>query len=205
LREERLIKRSEQASALDMGDLNLVVPPDTTTTPEAAPEPSSLAGPRLAAPRCRRVHFPDLVASPICLPPKSDDHAMEEEAEPPPPPGPGKEMEAVALGELEDRMDLLWEDFFFNEELLAKRQAAGGGSGPCYSESSDGEESDSAPGRDALAACFPVLRPSARAGGAGHYRRRAGSWVLLMRIFRRLFVIDKTASPRQRAASSRAR
>jgi hypothetical protein len=184
-----------------MGDLNLVVPPDTTTTPAAAPEPSPLAaGPRPAVP-----DFPDqLVASPICLPPKSDDHAMAEEAEPPPT-GPEKEMEAAALGELEGRMDLLWEDFFFNEELLAKRRAAGGGSGPCYPQSSDGEESDSAPGRGALAACFPVLRPSPRAGGAGHYRRRAGSWVLLMRIFRSLFVIDKTVSPRLRAASSRPR
>jgi hypothetical protein len=65
--------------------------------------------------------------------------------------GPEKETGAAADDvELEHRMDLLWEDF--NEELLAMRRA-GGGPGPC---SSDGEVSDSAPGR------IPVLRPAGR-------------------------------------------
>jgi hypothetical protein len=184
-----------------MGDLTFAAPPATTTnTPAAAaavPEPSSSAGP---APRCRRVRFPDqLVASPIWLPPSplpaANEHAAAEGADPSS--GPEKETGAAADVELEDRMDLLWEDF--NEELLAMRRA-GGGPGPC---SSDGEASDSAPGR------IPVLRQAARAVGAGHYRRRAGSWVLLVRIFRRFFVIDKTIAPvastRRRAINSSSR
>jgi hypothetical protein len=134
---------------------------------------------------------------------------------------------AAAEEEVEDRMDQLWEDF--NEELgqLARARrlrARGGGScrrdrhrdddgllvpeggrrltrsepSPPSSSSSDDAESEHAA---RAAGCAPVLRPSAR-----HCRRRAGTWVLLMRIFRRLFVIEKTISAaavaRQRSSSS---
>lgn len=100
----------------------------------------------------------------------------------------------------EDKMDLLWEDF--NEELLAMRRA--GLHRHDLSSSDDGEEdSDSAAGR-VPPGCFPVLRPAARAGLAGHYRRRAGTWVLLMRIFRRLFVIDKTITSSSSSAGRHA-
>jgi len=103
---------------------------------------------------------------------------------------------------VEDRMDLLWEDF--NEELArscCRARAAGGGLQQARdlwsSGSSDAESSEPAAARG----CAPVLRPSSRAGGAvRHCRRRAGTWVLLMRIFRRLFVIEKTVSASAAAA-----
>ncbi|PAN38209.1 hypothetical protein PAHAL_7G154700 [Panicum hallii] len=123
---------------------------------------------------------------------------------------------AAAAAEVEDRMDLLWEDF--NEELaLARRRARGrGGSwrergegllvleaGPWSEPSSPSDAGSEPAGR---VGCAPVLRPSSRAaGGARHYRRRAGSWVLLMRIFRRLFVIDKTISVARQRSTTRAR
>ncbi|KAL6652917.1 hypothetical protein ACP70R_011842 [Stipagrostis hirtigluma subsp. patula] len=166
---------------MDTGDFTF---PATAAATSAPPEPG---GP----PACH-LPFPKF-ASPVWLPPSpaaADDDAMASEEERPP-----REetavVEAVGGGEAaaaggeqtkeEDTMDLLWEDF--NEELAAL--------GPSPEES-DAESEP--PGRSSSLGCAPVLRPSARAGGAGHYRRRAGSWVLLMRIFRRLFVIDKTVA-----------
>jgi len=106
----------------------------------------------------------------------------------------GEAAAAAAVAEVEDRMDLLWEDF--NEELAR----AGGlqqARDLCSSGSSDAESSEPAAARG----CAPVLRPSSRAAGAvRHCRRRAGTWVLLMRIFRRLFVIEKTVSASAAAA-----
>lgn len=103
---------------------------------------------------------------------------------------------AGADAAVEDRMDLLWEDF--NEELAR-------GLWPESSDYSSDAESEPAAARG----CAPVLRPSSRAGAVRHCRRRAGTWALLMRIFRRLFVVEKTVvSRRQRhraAAKARAR
>ncbi|KAF7001851.1 hypothetical protein CFC21_017432 [Triticum aestivum] len=91
----------------------------------------------------------------------------------------------------EDKMDKLWENF--NEELEALRRA---GSCPkktaaaCgLDELSDTESEAGERGRG----CAPMLRASSRAGATGQYYRRSGSWVLLMRIFKRLFVVEKTA------------
>ncbi|XP_066350538.1 uncharacterized protein [Miscanthus floridulus] len=122
-----------------------------------------------------------------------------------PPPGAGGDTAAAAaaaaVAEVEDRMDLLWEDF--NEEL------ARGGRGSCCRAGNAGgglqQASDlwSSGSSEPAAArgCAPVLRPSSRAGGAvRHCRRRAGTWVLLMRIFTRLFVIEKTVSASAAAA-----
>lgn len=88
----------------------------------------------------------------------------------------------------EDKMDMLWENF--NEELKALRRA-----GSCsktaacgLDELSDTESEAGERGRG----CAPMLRASSRAGGTGQYYRRSGSWVLLMRIFKRLFVVEKT-------------
>lgn len=94
---------------------------------------------------------------------------------------------AGADAAVEDRMDLLWEDF--NEELAR-------GLWPESSDYSSDAESEPAAARG----CAPALRPSSRAGAARHCRRRAGTWVLLIRIFRRLFVIEKTVA----AATARA-
>ena len=90
----------------------------------------------------------------------------------------------------EEKMDMLWENF--NEELEALQRRAGSCSKAAWGlqELSDTE---SERGR---AGCAPMLRASSRAGG---YRRTGGSWVLLMRIFKRLFVVEKTFS----AASGR--
>ncbi|XP_004975664.1 vasodilator-stimulated phosphoprotein-like [Setaria italica] len=158
---------------------------------------------------------------------------MAEDQEPRPPeksagPGAGGDAAAAKAAEVEDRMDQLWEDF--NEELgqlaraRARRRPCGGswrdrrddgllameGSRTrTWSEPSPSPPSDAESEPAARAGCAPVLRPSARAAaGARHCRRRAGTWVLLMRIFRRLFVIEKTISEaavaRQRS-STRAR
>ena len=122
---------------------------------------------------------------------------------------------AAAAAEVEDRMDLLWEDF--NEELaLARRRARGRGGGSSWRDRGDGllvleagpwsSPSDAGSEPAGRVGCAPVLRPSSRAaGGARHYRRRAGSWVLLVRIFRRLFVIDKTISVARQRSATRAR
>ncbi|XP_062225692.1 uncharacterized protein LOC133924257 [Phragmites australis] len=159
-----------------MGDLTF---PATAATPQPA-------GP---GPLCR-LSFAHLAASPLWFPPSpTDDDAMAEEEQRPEAPKVGGE---AAADEVEDRMDLLWEDF--NEEL-------GGSCCDGLEPSSSDAESE----RFAPHGCAPVLRPSSRAGGAGHYRRRAGSWVLLMRIFRRLFVIDKTISAAARQHATRAR
>ncbi|RLM75185.1 vasodilator-stimulated phosphoprotein-like [Panicum miliaceum] len=190
-----------------------------TTTAAAATAAEELPFPRFAA------------ASPPCFPPPAPALAeagraaaavMAEEG----PRAPGKRTgagagaddaaSAAAAAEVEDRMDLLWEDF--NEELaLARRRARGrGGSwrergegllvleaGPWSSPSSPSDAGSEPAGR---VGCAPVLRPSSRAaGGARHCRRRAGSWVLLMRIFRRLFVIDKTISVARQRSTTRAR
>ncbi|XP_040379383.1 uncharacterized protein LOC121054244 [Oryza brachyantha] len=109
--------------------------------------------------------------------------------------------------EEEEKMDLLWEDF--NEELQqalhqrvgscprADARAAAAAAGLELSpESSDAESEPAATPTAVLrlrghVGCAPMmLRPSSRAGGY----RRATSWVLLMKIFRRLFVIEKTVS-----------
>jgi hypothetical protein len=121
-------------------------------------------------------------------------------------PTPGEGGDAAAVAEVEDRMDLLWEDF--NEELarggrgsFRARDAAGGlqQARDLWSSGSSDAESSSEPA--AARGCAPVLRPSSRATGAvRHCRRRAGTWVLLMRIFRRLFVIEKTVSASAAAA-----
>uniref|UniRef100_A0A0A9C176 Uncharacterized protein n=1 Tax=Arundo donax TaxID=35708 RepID=A0A0A9C176_ARUDO len=179
-----------------MGDFTF--PATTAAAATTAPEP---AGP---GPRCR-LRFPHVAAEPLWFPPSpTAADAMAEEAEPRPVAAKAGGEAASADEVVEDRMDLLWEDF--NEELALRRagrgscsRAAAGGLEP--SSESDAE---SEPAGRAQYGCAPVLRPSSRAGGAGHYRRRAGSWVLLMRIFRRLFVIEKTisAAARQHATTS---
>ncbi|XP_062219312.1 uncharacterized protein LOC133919080 [Phragmites australis] len=118
-----------------------------------------------------------------------------------------------------ERMDLLWESF--NEELLLRRAGSKAaadhpdgvarpgledqGSHFCHSPSdAESEETSSSERRYG---CAPtMLRASSRAGGAGHFcsspRRRsrgrgtaaAGGWALLLRLFRRLLAVDKTAS-----------
>ncbi|KAF0893141.1 hypothetical protein E2562_023175 [Oryza meyeriana var. granulata] len=99
----------------------------------------------------------------------------------------------------EEKMDLLWENF--NEELQqalhqrvgscrrADARAAAGAAGMELSPESSDAESESAAALRGHFGCAPMmLRPSSRAGGY----RRTTSWVLLMKIFRRLFVIEKT-------------
>uniref|UniRef100_A0ACD5UY62 Uncharacterized protein n=1 Tax=Avena sativa TaxID=4498 RepID=A0ACD5UY62_AVESA len=94
----------------------------------------------------------------------------------------------------EEKMDMLWENF--NEELEALRRA---GSYSKAAESDTESEAEEERGRG----CAPVLRASSRAGGTGrYYRRTGGSWVLLMRIFKRLFVVEKTVSRRRQAKAA---
>lgn len=101
----------------------------------------------------------------------------------------------------EDKMDMLWENF--NEELEALRRA-----GSCskktaacgLDELSDTESEAGERGRG----CAPMLWASSRAGGTGQYYRRSGSWVLLMRIFKRLFVVEKTISAAHRRRKAKA-
>uniref|UniRef100_A0A0A9HPY4 Uncharacterized protein n=1 Tax=Arundo donax TaxID=35708 RepID=A0A0A9HPY4_ARUDO len=196
---------------MDMAGLGDFTFPATTTaaaTAAAAPEP---AGPGRPACRLRLPHF---AGAPLWFPPHSPtagDASMVAEEEPlpgaeePPRPekaGAGGEAPAPAPAdeEVEDRMDLLWEDF--NEELALRRRA---GRGSCSRGGLEVSSESDAESEPAGCGCAPlVLRPSSRVGGAGQYRRRAGSWVLLMRIFRRLFVIEKTisAAGRQHAATS---
>jgi hypothetical protein len=188
-------------------DMDLTFPATSTAPPEP---PAAVAGPLpAAAAACRELPSPRFAVVARSPPPLS----------PPPPPaaapppvtsGGAPTLTAVAPpagagGDAteEDRMDLLWEDF--NEELARAgscccRAAAGGGPWPA-------SDSESEPA--AARGCAPVLRPSSRAGAVRHCRRRAGTWALLMRIFRRLFVVEKTVvSRRQRhraAAKARAR
>jgi hypothetical protein len=100
----------------------------------------------------------------------------------------------------EEKMDMLWENF--NEELEALRHT-----GPCskaawgLQELSDTESEAAERGRG----CAPMLRASSRAGATGqYYRRTGGSWVLLMRIFKRLFVVEKTVSAASRHRQAKA-
>uniref|UniRef100_A0A0D9ZL04 Uncharacterized protein n=1 Tax=Oryza glumipatula TaxID=40148 RepID=A0A0D9ZL04_9ORYZ len=115
----------------------------------------------------------------------------------------------------EEKMDLLWENF--NEELHhqalhqrvgscpradARAAAAAAGMMELSPETSDAEsEPAAAAALRGHVGCAPMLRPSSRAG-AGGYRRTATSWVLLMKIFRRLFVIEKTISSSAAASAS---
>ncbi|CAL5067854.1 unnamed protein product [Urochloa decumbens] len=203
----------------------------TTTTPEQLPP--ATAGPAPLPAACRQLPLPRLTAArppwfppspPPAVPTRATAAVVMPEEEPPEntagtgPGGDAAAASAAAEAELEERMDMLWEDF--NEELssslAARRRArARGGSwrddrgleGPSsWSEeepSPAASEAESEPAA-ARAGCGPLLRPSARAAaGARHCRRRAGRWVLLMRIFRRLFVVEKTISavPRQRSTT----
>lgn len=100
----------------------------------------------------------------------------------------------------EEKMDMLWENF--NEELEALRRG-GSCSKAAYGldELSDTESEAAERGRG----CAPMLRASSRAGGTGrYYRRTGGSWVLLMRIFKRLFVVEKTVSAASRHRRAKA-
>ncbi|KAL6885929.1 hypothetical protein ACP4OV_010190 [Aristida adscensionis] len=187
-------------------------PTPAPAKPGGGPAPCRLPLPQFAAPPIGLPHSP---ASPAAAAADDDGMAAEEEPPPPPPPPPPEQEAVDAGGEAaaedddpkeEDRMDLLWEDF--NEELDAALRRAG----PCSRAAAAaaarygglGPESESdmefEPAMRSHHGCVPVLRPSSRVGGAGHYRRRAGSWVLLMRIFRRLFVIDKTVARRRASA-----
>uniref|UniRef100_A0A0E0P9F5 Uncharacterized protein n=1 Tax=Oryza rufipogon TaxID=4529 RepID=A0A0E0P9F5_ORYRU len=117
-----------------------------------------------------------------------------------------------AARDKEEKMDQLWENF--NEELRqalhqrvgscprADARAAAAAGMELSPETSDAEsEPAAAAALRGHIGCAPMLRPSSRAG-AGGYRRTATSWVLLMKIFRRLFVIEKTISSSSAAAAS---
>lgn len=181
----------------------------TTTTFEPPAAAVVVAGP-LSAAAWRQLPFPRFAAATSTAPPCRS---------PPSPPAAAAALKRTAMAAarqgpagagadaaVEDRMDLLWEDF--NEELArggfcCRAAAAGGGGGGPWPPSDSESEPAAARG------CAPVLRPSSRAGAVRHCRRRAGTWALLMRIFRRLFVVEKTVvSRRQRhraAAKARAR
>ncbi|KAG2651541.1 hypothetical protein PVAP13_1NG288700 [Panicum virgatum] len=130
---------------------------------------------------------------------------------------------AAAVADAE-RMDKLWESF--NEELLLLRRGRtksaadrpGGNKDwylcsypPSDDDAGDSEDtSASSPAERRGFACAPtMLRAASRAGGAGQFcgsprggRRRGGAagWALLLRLFRRLFAVDKaTTAPRTRA------
>ncbi|KAL5213611.1 hypothetical protein ABZP36_002763 [Zizania latifolia] len=107
----------------------------------------------------------------------------------------------AAAADDEEKMDLLWENF--NEELAVQRhrvgsfprsEAAAPAAGLELSES-DTESEPAALLRGH--GCAPMLLASSRAGATGHYRRTS-SWLLLMKIFKRLFVIEKTISSSSR-------
>ncbi|XP_040377134.1 uncharacterized protein LOC102720120 [Oryza brachyantha] len=126
------------------------------------------------------------------------------------------EHERAAAGE--ERMDLLWEDF--NDELLLQlrrlqRAGSGGAAGtgaPSLADNdgrhspppADEEETSSSPG-GGLYGCAPtMLRASSRAGAVGQFyggrgrgggRSRATGWELLLRLFRKLFAVDKSSPP----------
>ncbi|CAO2035152.1 unnamed protein product [Urochloa humidicola] len=224
--------------------MDFTFPATTTATPDLPP-PAAAASCPAPPSACRPRPLPRFAAArppwfPSSPPPPLSSRATaavtmpQEEPRPPPTEKSAGHADAAAAAvaaeaELEERMDMLWEDF--NEELSQKaarrrrrarprggswRDDRGGGivfDGPWSEEpsspASDAESSEPEAARGV--GCGPVLRPSARAAaGARHCRRRAGRWVLLMRIFRRLFVVEKTISAaavvaRQRSTTSRAR
>ncbi|KAF0932181.1 hypothetical protein E2562_008712 [Oryza meyeriana var. granulata] len=109
----------------------------------------------------------------------------------------------------EERMDLLWEDF--NDELLLqlRRQRAAGTSSaddddrssPPPQPPSD-EEETSSPAEQRYGCAPTMLRASSRAGAVGQFygrrgrgRSRATGWELLLRLFRKLFAVDKSSPP----------
>ncbi|CAN6228168.1 unnamed protein product [Urochloa humidicola] len=222
--------------------MDFTFPATTTATPDlpppaaaaSCPAPPSACRPR-PLPRfaaARPPWFPSSPPSPLSSRATAAVTMPQEEPRPPPPEKSAGHADAAASAaeaELEERMDMLWEDF--NEELsqhAARRRPRarprggswrddrGGGDGLAFegrpwseepaSLGSDAESEEPAAARGV--GCGPVLRPSARAAaGARHCRRRAGRWVLLMRIFRRLFVVEKTISAvaRQRSTASTTR
>lgn len=126
-----------------------------------------------------------------------------------------------------ERMDKLWESFNEDLLLLRRRRSRTSSSrshpGPLewddppvdrwflcddYLPPWDAEsQATSSPAeRGGLYGCAPtMLRASSRAGGAGQFcttsthsrLRRRGGWALLLRLFRRLFAVDKTPTPSQ--------
>jgi hypothetical protein len=106
----------------------------------------------------------------------------------------GGHAQAVRQHNDEDRMDLLWEDLNDDLKLPQRRRP----------DSSDTESEETSAG------CAPttMLRASSRAGGAGQFcggSSRSGrggrttGWALLLRLFERLFAVDKrppSRSPR---------
>ncbi|KAJ1279492.1 hypothetical protein BS78_04G161000 [Paspalum vaginatum] len=100
-----------------------------------------------------------------------------------------------------ERMDKLWESFNEDPDRWFLCDC---------SQSTDGAESEegtcASPAARCGYGCAPaMLRASSRAGGAGQFCRRRGSprrrgaaagWALLLRLFRRLFTVDKTSSSR---------
>lgn len=177
----------------------------TTTTFEPPAAAVVVAGP-LSAAAWRQLPFPRFAAATSTAPPCRS---------PPSPPAAAAALKRTAMAAarqgpagagadaaVEDRMDLLWEDF--NEELArggsCRVGVAAGLARGLWPESSD-YSSDAESELAAARGCAPALRPSSRAGAARHCRRRAGTWVLLIRIFRRLFVIEKTVAA---AATARA-
>ncbi|KAL5216767.1 hypothetical protein ABZP36_008168 [Zizania latifolia] len=100
----------------------------------------------------------------------------------------------------EEKMDLLWENF--NEELaLHGRHRVG--SCPRSGAAAAGLELPEPAVLLRRHGCAPMLRASSRAAGTAQYYRRTSSWVLLIKIFRRLFVIEKTISSASRRAMPR--
>ncbi|PUZ76077.1 hypothetical protein GQ55_1G261800 [Panicum hallii var. hallii] len=125
---------------------------------------------------------------------------------------------AAAVADAE-RMDKLWESF--NEELLLLRRPRTKPAADrnkdwylcSYPPSDDADDSEdtsaSSPAERRGYGCAPtMLRASSRAGGAGQFcggsprggRRRGGGrgaaagWALLLRLFRRLFAVDKATT-----------
>ncbi|KAM0855669.1 hypothetical protein ACQ4PT_049611 [Festuca glaucescens] len=147
----------------------------------------------------RRLPFPHFASSPLWFPDAGVRVA--------PTPVAAKEEEKkmttkwltyCGAGAGEEKMDMLWENF--NEELEALRRA-GSYSKAAACELSDTESEAAERGRGYA----PMLRASSRAGGTGqYYRRTGGSWVLLMRIFKRLFVVEKTVSAASRHRQAKA-
>ncbi|KAG8082066.1 hypothetical protein GUJ93_ZPchr0014g47129 [Zizania palustris] len=132
------------------------------------------------------------------LEPTSDAGSRQEEGEE------GKaeaaELSSGGAADEEEKMDLLWENF--NEELaLHGRHHVG--SCPRSSAAAAGKELPEPAVLLRGHACTPMLRASSRAAGTAQYYRRTSSWVLLIKIFRRLFVIEKTISSASRHAMPR--
>uniref|UniRef100_A0A0D9VH14 Uncharacterized protein n=1 Tax=Leersia perrieri TaxID=77586 RepID=A0A0D9VH14_9ORYZ len=111
--------------------------------------------------------------------------------------------------EKSERMDMLWEDF--NDELLLqlrrrhhKRDLAT----PSSSPNDDDGCSLSSPSPSSAGYCYQgcaptMLRASSRAGAVGHLYGRGGDggrrsrpptgWEILLRLFRKLFAVDKSS------------